>query len=95
MFDRELKVHQEFLWYKGAIGNNEEFRNRSSGAYIFRPDGKEATPFDGEPKVNVVKGPLVEEVHQTVNEWISQVIRTYRNENHVEFEWLVGPIPIE
>nr|CAD7445525.1 unnamed protein product [Timema bartmani] len=38
--------------------------------------------------------PLVEEVHQVYNEWVSQVIRVYKEDNHVEFEWLVGPIPV-
>lgn len=32
---------------------------------------------------------------QTFNEWISQVIRVYKNEEFAEFEWLVGEIPIE
>lgn len=63
----------------------------------------------------VIKGPVVEEVHQvsrttinyvttnqfincalpqTFNEWLSQVIRIYKDDNFAEFEWLVGGIPI-
>lgn len=30
---------------------------------------------------------------QTFNEWISQVVRVYKNEYKAEFQWLVGPIP--
>lgn len=37
----------------------------------------------------------MEEVRQVFNPWISQIIRVYREENHIEFEWMVGPIPIE
>lgn len=89
------KLGQNFVFYEGAIGNNEEFKNRSSGAYIFRPRpnapekliAKEAT-------LRVVKGDLVDEVHQMFNEWISQVVRIYKTEKYVEFEWMVGPIPI-
>jgi len=34
-------------------------------------------------------------VHQQFNEWISQVVRIYKESHHAEFEWLVGPIPID
>lgn len=43
---------------------------------------------------NVIKGDLVDEVHQQFNEWISQVVRVYKTEKFVEFEWIVGPIPV-
>jgi lysosomal alpha-mannosidase len=44
---------------------------------------------------NIFSGDIVDEIHQTFSPWISQVVRIYKQENHVEFEWLVGPIPIE
>ena len=40
-------------------------------------------------------GQFVDEIHQTINTWVRQVIRIYKEENHVEFEWLVGPVPVE
>lgn len=36
----------------------------------------------------------MQEVHQTYNTWVSQVIRIYQGEEHVEFDWVVGPIPV-
>ncbi|XP_050072465.1 lysosomal alpha-mannosidase-like [Anopheles maculipalpis] len=87
-------LKQNFLYYDGALGNNEEFRNRSSGAYIFRPNGTEKTVTDV-VEIQVVKSDVVQEVHQIFNEWISQVIRVYAGQEHVELEWLVGPIPID
>lgn len=30
---------------------------------------------------------------QTFNNWLSQVIRVYKNENYAEFQWLVGSVP--
>uniref|UniRef100_A0AAG5DR66 Alpha-mannosidase n=1 Tax=Anopheles atroparvus TaxID=41427 RepID=A0AAG5DR66_ANOAO len=88
------RLRQTFVYYEGALGNNEEMRNRSSGAYIFRPNGTEKTVTET-VQLRVVKGATVQEVHQTFNEWISQVVRVYADEGHVEFEWLVGPIPVE
>ncbi len=35
------KLTQTFFYYEGAVGNNREFENRSSGAYIFRPNSSE------------------------------------------------------
>lgn len=35
------KLTQTFFYYEGAVGNNRQFVNRSSGAYIFRPNSTE------------------------------------------------------
>lgn len=83
---------QTFIWYEGANGDNREFKNRSSGAYIFRPNNTERI-MSQQVKVEIIQGPLVEEVHQTFNDWVSQVVRVYKGQSHIEFEWLVGPIP--
>lgn len=87
-------INQEFYYYRGAYGNNGEAKNRSSGAYIFRPNGTEIL-VSPSATLKIYSGPLVKEVHQHFNEWISQVIRIYEETNFVEFEWLVGPIPIK
>lgn len=33
------------------------------------------------------------EVHQIFDQWLSQVIRLYKNSQFIEFEWIVGPLP--
>ncbi|XP_044735005.1 lysosomal alpha-mannosidase-like isoform X1 [Chrysoperla carnea] len=83
---------QSYMYYEGAIGNNEVFENRSSGAYIFRPNNS-AQSLDI-LEATLYKGPLVEELHQVINSWISNVVRVYQNTKHVEFDWVIGPIPI-
>ncbi|XP_059613211.1 lysosomal alpha-mannosidase isoform X2 [Phlebotomus argentipes] len=90
----EHKLSQNFFYYEGAVGDNRVFKNRSSGAYIFRPNSTERF-VTNQVDVRVIKGPVVEEVHQTFNEWVSQVVRVYRDYNYVEFEWLINPIPID
>lgn len=42
-----------------------------------------------------ISGDIVDEVHQTYSDWVSQIIRIYKGEGTIEFNWLVGPIPIE
>ncbi|XP_029732563.2 lysosomal alpha-mannosidase-like [Aedes albopictus] len=88
------RLRQTFVYYEAAMGNNVAFRNRSSGAYIFRPNGTDS-PIADSVQLKVFRGNVVQEVHQVFNEWVSQVVRVYADENHVEFEWMVGPIPIE
>lgn len=54
---------QNFHYYEGALGNNGEWLNRSSGAYIFRPNSTEQL-LSKNLKFKVVKGAIVQEVHQ-------------------------------
>ncbi|KAH8419560.1 hypothetical protein KR222_006062 [Zaprionus bogoriensis] len=86
------EVEQFFAIYKGARGDNGASERRSSGAYIFRPDG-EIIELEDKIELTVYDGDRVKEVHQNFNEWISQVVRIYEGVNRVEFEWLIGPIP--
>ncbi|KAJ1527978.1 hypothetical protein ONE63_007908 [Megalurothrips usitatus] len=88
-----ISLNQNFLYYRSMAGDNEQFSTRASGAYIFRPNGTEV-PVTGKASVKVYKGDLVQEVHQTFSDWVSQVVRMYAGENHVELEWMVGPIPV-
>jgi len=93
MDNSEIHLSQEFAFYEGAVGNNSRFIDRASGAYIFRPLNQTPEPL-GEPlKSSIIRGPLVQEVHQKFNDWTSQVIRLYKDEKIVEFEWMIGPLP--
>ncbi|XP_034666350.1 lysosomal alpha-mannosidase [Drosophila subobscura] len=87
-------IHQSFAIYKGFRGNNGLAENRSSGAYVFRPDGDIELP-NYKTTFSIYNGNNVKEVHQHVNDWISQVVRIYEAVNRVEFEWLIGPIPTD
>ncbi|KAH0948863.1 hypothetical protein HN011_001273 [Eciton burchellii] len=92
---KNITLMQSFQYYEGAEGNNKVFTNRSSGAYIFRPKEASARNFVYTGSYKIYKGPVVQEIHQTINDWVSQVIRVYPEEEHIEFDWLVGPIPVE
>lgn len=92
----KINVQQSFYWYEGMKGNNSEFEYRASGAYIFRPKGK--IPIPVAKKVQLTnpmgQGDMVQEVRQTFSNWLTQVIRVYKEEDFVEFDWVVGPIPV-
>ncbi|KAI8485033.1 mannose metabolic process [Branchiostoma belcheri] len=91
-----LKVNQGFYWYNSSAGNNKA-SSRKSGAYVFRPNSTEAIPIQPEKSVitNVVSGQVVQEVQQVFSPWVSQAVRLYSGQRHVELEWTVGPIPIK
>jgi lysosomal alpha-mannosidase len=36
----------------------------------------------------------VHEIHQQFSDYIIQTVRTWEDEDYVEFGWIVGPIPI-
>ncbi|XP_050428079.1 lysosomal alpha-mannosidase-like [Adelges cooleyi] len=90
---QEIPLTQEFMYYKSMAGNNSEDVHRASGAYIFRPNGSASSICDHLNESKIFKGPLVQEIHTTCNNWTSQVVRKYKGDDHFEFEWLVGPIP--
>ncbi|KAF2897558.1 hypothetical protein ILUMI_08618 [Ignelater luminosus] len=93
MNGKTIPLEQNFFYYRGTVGNNARPENRSSGAYIFRPNGTDIYKISWKSSYQIFKGDLVSEVHQTFNDWVSQIIRIYNGENFVEFDWVVGPIP--
>eukprot|EP00095_Tigriopus_kingsejongensis_P008379 snap_masked-scaffold9_size846264-processed-gene-1.4 protein:Tk08379 transcript:snap_masked-scaffold9_size846264-processed-gene-1.4-mRNA-1 annotation:"lysosomal alpha-mannosidase" len=90
-----------FMWYVGHRGDNlvggGEWDRRASGAYIFRPDGQEATPLEATGEPMVVEGPIVTEIRQNFGPWASKIQRVYNEESSFDFEveWMVGPIPVD
>ena len=92
---QDMRIAQSFHYYEGMEGNNKVFENRSSGAYIFRPRTASTKDFTQVVSHQIYTGPVVSEIHQTINDWISQVIRIYNGKEYVEFDWLVGPTPVK
>ncbi|KZV21769.1 alpha-mannosidase [Dorcoceras hygrometricum] len=87
-----ISLEQSYSYYAGDDGTID---SQASGAYIFRPNGRFPIQTEGKIPLVVYRGPLFDEVHQTFNSWISQITRVYKEKEHVEIEFLVGPIPIE
>ncbi|XP_060071778.1 lysosomal alpha-mannosidase-like [Ylistrum balloti] len=94
-----IGLNQDYLYYLGYSGNNSKDDFQNSGAYIFRPNGSIATNFSQatlKTKEYVTFGEaMVREVHQQFSPWVSQVVRLYEHKKYAEFEWTIGPIPID
>jgi alpha-mannosidase len=90
-------VQQSYCWYNASNGLTEEDPYQASGAYLFRPNTSTCFRFTNadESSMTIVRGPLVEEVHQSFAPWLSQVIRIYKDSAYAEVQFTVGPIPID
>lgn len=94
-FKKDVNAEQSFCYYEAAQNGKINSTQRNSGAYVFRPkENTNAKCFDGGRNYKYYKGPLVEELHVEVNDWISQIIRAYNGQDRVEFNWLIGPINV-
>ncbi|XP_057965070.1 alpha-mannosidase [Malania oleifera] len=88
----DVPVQQSYLWYVSSNGSSDK---QPSGAYIFRPNESPPTVVSRSVPLKVIRGPLVDEVHQQFNSWIYQVTRLYKDKEHAEVEFTIGPIPTE
>lgn len=88
------QVDLSYLYYSGYNGTDQK-DPQNSGAYIFRPNGTYPINHKGQVPVTVLRGPILDEVHQQINPWIYQITRLQKGSEHVEVEFIVGPIPIE
>ncbi|XP_048377727.1 lysosomal alpha-mannosidase isoform X2 [Stegostoma tigrinum] len=87
-----LPVSQSFHWYSASTGDKES--SQASGAYIFRPKQDHPFPMAKNVKTYTVQTDLFQEVYQNFSKWCSQVVRLYKDQQFVELEWTVGPIPV-
>ncbi|KAL8474413.1 hypothetical protein ACS0TY_031036 [Phlomoides rotata] len=85
-----ISLEQSYSYYVGSTD-----KVQASGAYVFRPNGTFPIQPDGKIQLTVFRGPLFDEVHQTINSWIYQITRVYKEKEHAEVEFSVGPIPID
>ncbi|KAJ9132885.1 hypothetical protein P3X46_033710 [Hevea brasiliensis] len=88
-------VEQSFSFYTGYNGTGNDKDPQNAGAYIFRPNGTFIIKPEKQIPLIVMRGPIVEEVHQQINQWIYQITRLYKGKEHVEVEFIVGPVPID
>ncbi|KAF9622793.1 hypothetical protein IFM89_034028 [Coptis chinensis] len=88
----DIPIQQSYLWYGSSSGDMD---SQASGAYIFRPNGSPPVPISRSVPLKIVRGPLVDEIHQQFSSWIYQVTRLYKDKEHAEVEFTVGPIPTE
>ncbi|XP_041998923.1 probable alpha-mannosidase At5g13980 isoform X1 [Salvia splendens] len=85
-----VSLEQSYSYY---VGSTDELQ--ASGAYIFRPNGTYTIQSEEKIPLTVFRGPLYDEVHQKFSSWVYQTTRVYKEKEHAEVEFTVGPIPID
>lgn len=88
-------MEQDFYYYRGTVGNNSASDYRSSGAYIFRPNQSIPIQISQTAWYEIFDGDIIGELRQVFTNWTSQIVRAYKDEQFIEFDWLIGPIPFE
>ncbi|KAK2974187.1 hypothetical protein RJ640_021478 [Escallonia rubra] len=94
------------LVYSGNEGKLAQYINSKSSikasveqsySYYAGHDGSENSETGGtfQTPLTVLRGPLYDEVHHRINSWIYQITRVYKEKEHAEVEFTVGPIPID
>ncbi|KAJ0974238.1 hypothetical protein J5N97_016203 [Dioscorea zingiberensis] len=89
----DIPIQQSYLWYGSSTGDAADAQ--ASGAYIFRPNGAPPTAVSRSVPLKIIRGPLVDEVHQQFSSWIYQITRLYKDKDHAEIEFTIGPIPTD
>jgi len=90
-----LSISQNWFYYRSATSSDN---NNPSGAYVFRPLGNTTTTYPVAamaPTVQVIAGPIVNEIRQSFSNWITQSITLIGNQPQVEIRYNVGSIPID
>lgn len=92
-----LVLRQSFFCYEAQNtgGKASVGASSTSGAYIFSPADDEPYDLGTHVTYRIIKGNVVQEIQQVFDSWITQVIRLYKGLDLIEFEWMVGPIPVE
>ncbi|XP_051115211.1 probable alpha-mannosidase At5g13980 [Andrographis paniculata] len=89
-------LEQSYSYYTADDGSKDSPKDlQASGAYIFRPNATYQVQPSGKTPLTVFRGPLFDEVHQKISSWIYQITRVYKEKEHVELEFTVGPIPVD
>ncbi|XP_064076196.1 lysosomal alpha-mannosidase-like isoform X1 [Vanessa tameamea] len=92
--DRTTNLKVQLHYWTGCYGNNTNTHERSSGAYIFRP--QTTVPYAMTYRNSgTVKGPIVQEYRAETKENAASVLRIYNGLNYFVHDFVVGPIPIE
>ncbi|KAH0969601.1 hypothetical protein GBA52_028527 [Prunus armeniaca] len=97
-FNRRSLVQQSYSFYTAYNGSSDKapLIPQNSGAYVFRPNGTFLiNPGEKVCFFYCYRGPIIDEVHQHINSWIYQITRLHKEKEHVEVEFIVGPIPID
>lgn len=59
------------------------------------PENKQKFKYLYQVSLTLMRGPVLDEVHQQINQWVSQITRLYKGKEHAEVEFSIGPIPVD
>lgn len=94
--NQTIEFQHSLRYYPAMAGNNRKFENRASGAYIFRPNATRSLPIadNNIPKATFTQHGQWQHLELSYANYSFETIRIHPQLEHIEFDYLVGPIPI-
>ncbi|KAM3955163.1 lysosomal alpha-mannosidase isoform 2-T2 [Aphomia sociella] len=91
---KNISFYLTISYYPGFIGNNNVFSNRSSGAYIFRPNATKPVELKT-ISFTTRNGEIVTEFRKKYSENALSIIRSYDQLSYLDHIYVIGPIPVD
>ncbi len=83
---KEFALKQSFKYYESNVDSSYEFCPEGDSHDISTQSVKLESKYDNG---------LIHEVRQHWNQWVSQTIRVYEDEEYIEFDWIIGPVDVD
>ncbi|XP_064479802.1 lysosomal alpha-mannosidase-like [Ornithodoros turicata] len=88
---QQVVLRQTFMAYHAYQGTSRP----AADARIFSPVNEEPFHLGHNVTYRIIKGSLVQELHQEFGPWLRQVVRLYDSEDVIELEWEMGAVPVD
>ncbi|KAL1438471.1 hypothetical protein MTO96_048082 [Rhipicephalus appendiculatus] len=86
----QVTLQHLFLSYHAYQGSSR----KASDSRVLNPVNEDPFDLGNNVTYHVTRGPEVQELHQHYTPWLGLVVRLFENEDTIEFEWSLGPVPL-
>lgn len=86
----QVTLQHLFLSYHAYQGSSR----KASDSRVLNPVNDDPFELGNNITYHITRGPEVQELHQRYTPWLGLVVRLFENEEVIEFEWTLGPVPL-
>ncbi|XP_075724571.1 lysosomal alpha-mannosidase isoform X4 [Rhipicephalus microplus] len=86
----QVTLQHLFLSYHAYQGSSR----KASDSRVLNPVNDDPFDLGNNVTFRITRGLEVQELHQRYAPWLDLVVRLFENEDTIEFEWSLGPVPL-